>query len=1297
MTSIARRARTATACLLLAAATSAPLLHQLPAQATDAPHGSASDGSPVRTIGDPVAGLPDIDQVGAAVAPTATQTSAAHALGSGVTVTWNDAGTPASIFAKGGLLGPASGDPVSTARAWVSTHRDVLGLTQAQVAALELVSDQPFAGSKARAVLLRQKIGGLVPASRGMVTVGVAANGTVAYVSSSLVKPTGTAPAATLTPAQGWLKAAANVGRTVSGPDLGRIVTRVSDGWTRLTVPGFDQQQLARLRAFVTNDGTVRPVVESDVIDTSMGTSTAYRVMVDAVDESILSRQNVVDNSNNVYPFQGAYTATQCSQPQAFALTDDLTKTIVVGAAALVAADDITIKLFDPNGNLLGSYDLLTSPETATYTAPGNGTLPHGNYSFQVCAFDTAQIGGPFTATVITSDTGGTPTGLPQPKWRAFLANPDLASVTSQQAQPGNSVVECWYAGTPGCTAGESHQNIASFGPWDQVGGVPTFTTIGNNANTHEAWSSPLTPGGTEQAPYSPTRDYTDAFTDKWNDTKCDPTNLTPGGNDINAVVTNLFTGHNRIHDFAYYLGFTEQNYNLQLDNAGRGGQGGDQELGNVQAGAISGGAPTYEGRDNANQIALQDGVPGITNQYLFQPIAGAFYSPCADGAMDTGIYGHEYTHAISNRMVGGPDDGLTSEQGGAMGESWSDLDAAEYQFENDYATGTNPWSLGSYTTGNFAKGIRDYAINGNPLNYSDIGFDTTGPEVHADGELWNGTLWEVRQALVDKWDAAGFHYTDKALQKKCAEATPSETPLNASACPGNRRWLQLIYDAWLLQPGATDMLQARNAMLAADRMRFGGANQAVLDAAFARRGMGADASTPTPDSEDVTPSFRSSYGNNPTVTFSSASPGRVYVGDYEARATPVADTDPGTPVGAATRFTPGVYRITFVSSTNGFRRFLMTVPDSGAAIGQPIDDAAANVAAAPSGASVIAGATTAGSLNAAALIDGTEGTNWAGVTDTNVDESHPGVAVDLAGGVQTISAAKVSALLRPAPASPTGLPLLAGTQDDDPDSGSRFTALRQFQLQACTSGCDNPANYQPFYTSPADAFPGDIPRPVAPDQTMRTFRFAPVQAAAVRLVALQNQCTGQAKYAGEQDADPSNATDCKTASDRGAIVHAAELQVFSGPIPDDPAGGTPGTGVPCSGTPGTGTNALPAPQCLPVKATKTHTRIRLPRVWQVRGQESAKLRYQVVAKTTSAGKRVGVAVIRIDGHKVKKVKIAVTKKHGKKVIGRIYRIPRTLSLGRHIVQVRFKSKDKVHFSGSRSRRVVITVVRSRP
>ena len=61
----------------------------------------------------------------------------------------------------------------------------------------------------------------------------------------------------------------------------------------------------------------------------------------------------------------------------------------------------------------------------------------------------------------------------------------------------------------------------------------------------------------------------------------------------------------------------------------------------------------------------------------------------------------------------------------------------------------------------------------------------------------------------------------------------------------------------------------------------------------------------------------------------------------------------------------------------------------------------------------------------------------------------------------------------------------------------------------------------------------------------MRDFDVPDTEAAAVRLVTLENQCTGFAGYAGEQDNDPTNDTDCKTASDRGSIVHAAELQVY--------------------------------------------------------------------------------------------------------------------------------------------------------
>ena len=151
--------------------------------------------------------------------------------------------------------------------------------------------------------------------------------------------------------------------------------------------------------------------------------------------------------------------------------------------------------------------------------------------------------------------------------------------------------------------------------------------------------------------------------------------------------------------------------------------------------------------------------------------------------------------------------------------------------------------------------GIRDYPINHNPLTYGDYGFDSTGVEVHADGEIWNGTQWDVRKALVNKWDDE-FPYQNEKLQKRCAEGTANSSPLPADRCPGNRRWIQLMFDGFLLQQGATSMLDARDSMLAADQMRFDGENQKVLWRAFAQNGMGKNASTKGGDDGQPKPGF---------------------------------------------------------------------------------------------------------------------------------------------------------------------------------------------------------------------------------------------------------------------------------------------------------------------------------------------------------------------------------------------------------------------------------------------------------
>jgi hypothetical protein len=1065
----------------------------------------ASAGA-VATILPSQAGLADFDARTGRVLPGAAQKQDVAALGA--RVQWNRYGTPASLISDDGFLTAAqSGSAVEVARAFVRAHHDLFRLSAADADALELVNDAKLAASDGHAVLLRQRFGDLPAGHDGMITVGVS-GGRVAYASSTAAgSQAGPAPA-TLTAVDAWLNAAKNAGFAVNG--VSGVHTQ--DGWTRFTAPGLATpligkdhvDQRARLVAFPTYTGDVRAAFETIVLDVRGGLARAYRSFVDARTGEVLMRTNMVEQlaDNEPGTFSGN-TGDGCGTPHPVSVSGAYS--IGVVATANVPSDDIVLKLIGPGGSAVASSDTGTSPEAVNYSN-GGAQIPNGTYQIVVCAFQDPTVppsGDSFdyTGGYVVNTTAGTPGTAANPSW-AFFANAPAGD---------NRIVACFLQAS-GCDLGIN--NTASRGPWDAIAatGSPSFTTQGNAARTAEARTSPLTPGPFGFMPTSLTREYRFPWADEWRTSKCDPAQLVvPGsGADLSAAVANLFAGHNRFHDFAYHLGFTELNYNLQQSNFGA-GRDGDPELGNVQAGALTGGAPSYLGRDNANQITLNDGIPGITNQYLFQPIAGAFYSPCVDGDFDTSVYGHEYTHAISNRMVGGPDDGLTGFQGGAMGESWSDLVALEYLHAHGLQSS---WVEGPYVTGNSTTGIRDYALDANPLNYSDVGFDITGPEVHADGEIWNAVNYDLRQALVKKYEAK-FPSTDQALQLRCADgvtgtAAPA-APLPPEQCPGNRRWIQLVFDAFLLQQGDTSMLTARDAYLAADRMRFGGANQAELWSVFARRGMGESAVTDTTEDDQPTPAFDSPLANEATVTFATNAPATIYIGRYEARATPVAST---------VKLVAGTYDVLARAPGYGMQRFKLTV-----SAGQTITK---TLTLKPNVASTSAGASASGDgTNLDDLIDDSEATTWdySGALD-------PSVTISFAGAkpVRTIA---VSALLDP----------------DDPDADEgRFTALRSFKIEVCdgrTANCSLPTGWRTLYTSPADAFPGVAPRPLAPDLTLRTFDVPDTVATQIRFTALDNQCTGGPDYQGELDNDPLNGTDCDTASDQGTILHAAEFEVF--------------------------------------------------------------------------------------------------------------------------------------------------------
>lgn len=702
------------------------------------------------------------------------------------------------------------------------------------------------------------------------------------------------------------------------------------------------------------------------------------------------------------------------------------------------------------------------------------------------------------------------------PEWDVFPNSPrtDYSSRDTRERW-------CW---TPQRLCDEAVSGPASPSAWDvdPATGAPSNTTKGNNAFAVHNWLSndPFTVG-TELATPSPTRDYTYPWTNQWYREKCSPTVFdSPARNDIDAARANLFVQHNRMHDWSYLLGFTEATWNME-------GDGGDPEQGNAQAGGITGGPPDFAARNNANQITPPDGQAPITNMYLWQPVAAAFYGECVDGDYDMSVIGHEYTHAITNRMIAGPEAGLSSPQG--MSESWSDLLAVEYLAEHGYAPkGARGFTVGEYVTGDSIAGIRNYNMSNNRLNYSSVDYDFVGLQVHASGEVWSATNYDTRAAFIKRYGAG-----TPSLQKACAVGKKPVT-----SCPGNRRWIQLVFDSFLLLANsANSQVDARDALLGADLVRFGGANQDIIWNAFAKRGLGEGAVSNGAGDANPTPSFSSPHAREATVTFrpvdengKAVAGAKLFVGDYQARAVAVADTDPATTLPDTVNLVPGSYTFIAQAPGHGHARVKPTSFKPGKTAKLTVK-LPRNVASGTSGATA-----TGDGVNLARLIDDDEATNWASLGSTVAGK---GVTVDLAGDRQKVRRVQVSALLRP-----------AVTGDVDAGTQNRYTALRQFKVLACTASatvtCSAPADFRTVYTSRPDAFPSRQPRPRAPELLVKSFDIPDTSATHLRIETVTNQCTGGPDFAGELDRDPRANTDCTTASPQALNVRIAEFQAFT-------------------------------------------------------------------------------------------------------------------------------------------------------
>ncbi|MDQ4008596.1 MAG: M36 family metallopeptidase, partial [Actinomycetota bacterium] len=604
------------------------------------------------------------------------------------------------------------------------------------------------------------------------------------------------------------------------------------------------------------------------------------------------------------------------------------------------------------------------------------------------------------------------------------------------------------YENFPGADGG-GEPVVKSFGPTEEspsgwvdptgAAGIPGPTTLGNNASSYANWSNFIAPVDQGPRPVAPDSHFNYVFENSWEESECQA--VPPSyANDLDPAATNLFYHHNRIHDEYYRLGFTESGDNFQVNNNGQADGDGDPILGLVQAGAVSGGAPLYTGRDNAYMLTLPDGIPPWSGMFLWEPIPDAFEGPCVDGDFDAGVIQHEYSHGLTNRYVSPEDNGLGSHQSGSMGEGWGDWYALNYL----HGEGVSDTSVvGEYVTGNTDRGIRNWSYDDNPTTFGDVGYDLTGPEVHADGEIWTSILWDYRKGLVERF---GEQRGGSIAERTVTDAMP-RSPVN---------------------PSFVDMRDAISLAID-DRYHDSGDYEEIVDVfwtEFAGRGLGFRAQSETGDDLDPTPAFehidntRNGTLSGQVVNASTGEPvedASVIIGVFEGRVSPLRETS--STGGFSAPVVAGTYPVTV--QARGFGAHTFEGVQVGAGEGTSLEFALSpNLASQANGASVV----EATSSGAEALLDDTEASTW----DTD-KRGH--ATVELAKRTR-VSSVQVSAY-----------------------TTSRFEALKDFTLQVSRDG----RVWQNAMIE-KDAFGYQTPRPVAPDVHYKTFELAePTQAKFVR------------------------------------------------------------------------------------------------------------------------------------------------------------------------------------------------------
>ncbi|TYB78485.1 T9SS-dependent M36 family metallopeptidase [Bizionia myxarmorum] len=220
------------------------------------------------------------------------------------------------------------------------------------------------------------------------------------------------------------------------------------------------------------------------------------------------------------------------------------------------------------------------------------------------------------------------------------------------------------------------------------------------------------------------------------------------------------------------------------------------------------------------------------------------------DGSLDNMIVAHEYGHGISNRLTGGPSQAgcLTNET--QMGEGWSDWFALMITLRatENYAVGRGmvTYAPGQSVDGNGIRNFKystDFSVN--PFTYG-ITNNLQLSQPHGIGSVWATMLYDLTEAYVNKYGFDADIY---------------------NGIGGNNKIMQLVLDGIKLQPCGPDFVEARDAILAADRASTGGADQCMIWQVFANRGLGFAASAGSKNSRtDQVEDFTTPPDTDPTL-----------------------------------------------------------------------------------------------------------------------------------------------------------------------------------------------------------------------------------------------------------------------------------------------------------------------------------------------------------------------------------------------------------------------------------------------